>query len=84
MFNQLFCYSNSLISFRNALLVVGFNETLLNGSGLIGVNELTKRLLQRMGYTVIFVNQKYLSTNTTAIKKVQYLQNLIKIAINES
>ncbi|XP_054169068.1 FAST kinase domain-containing protein 4-like [Oppia nitens] len=42
---------------RCALMCFGFNDSLLGESGLVGIHELSVRLLKKMGYNVIIVNQ---------------------------
>ncbi|CAG2118518.1 unnamed protein product [Medioppia subpectinata] len=64
---------------RCALMCFGFKDSLLGESGLIGTHELSIRLLRRMGYNVIAINQ----TSLPFVRGVQINERL-KAIINKS
>ena len=55
----------------------GFNDSLLNDSGYVGVHELSFRLLKRLGYNVIAVNEKEFPSYLKDYQKSERLKSLI-------
>lgn len=60
---------------------MGFKDMVIHGN-LTGVNELQIRLLRKLGYCVVPLKENNFDSNPTWIKKVQYLQNLLKESIS--
>lgn len=61
----------------------GYNDTLLGSSQQIGVHELAIRLLKKLNYLVLVVNQNSLTNKMSSIKKIQYLQKSITNLFND-
>lgn len=59
----------------------GFNDSILNDSRLVGVHELAIRLLKRLGYTVIAVNEREIPSYLKDHQKSERLKALISRAI---
>jgi hypothetical protein len=61
----------------------GYSDTLLGSSQQIGVHELAIRLLKKLNYLVLVVNQNSLTNKMSSIKKIQYLQKSITNLFND-
>ncbi len=72
-----------MFNYRFALMSFGYNDTLLGSSQQIGVHELAIRLLKKLNYLVLVVNQNSLTNKMSSIKKIQYLQKSITNLFND-
>lgn len=58
-------------------MCIGFNDTLLDSSSLIGPKALELDILRSCGYVVIPVYQNSMPSSVTLLNRVKFLQNLI-------
>jgi len=55
----------------------GYSDTLLDNQQQTGVHELSIRLLKKLNYSVLVVNENSIPIKMSSIKKIQRLQKMI-------
>jgi hypothetical protein len=63
---------------RVAIITTGFKDYLLHESRLTGDAALVVRILKKQGYSPVVINQNEFLVNSTAIRRVQNIQQTLK------